>query len=192
MAKRRSNLTQQPNLDHISEQLRPFAVAVDLLTPDPANARKHGERNLETIRASLVKFGFRQPIVVQKQGMIVRAGNARLLIAKTLGWTHVPALIVDEADVEATAYGIADNRTSELAEWDKEILASLLESLPDADAAGWNEAELKGLLKRETSDQTESLSDLFEVVVECQSEKEQQDLVDELMTRGLKVRALIA
>ena len=134
---------------HIDESLQKLAVPVESLTLDPANARKHPERNLETIKGSLERFGFRQPVVVQKQGMIVRAGNARVQVARAMGWTHVPAVIVDEADVEATAYAIADNRTSELAEWDKNTLASLLESL-DSDtqeAAGWSGDELDELME---------------------------------------------
>lgn len=138
-----------PDLTHIAEPLRPLAVPVDTLVLDPANVRRHGPRNLDTIKASLQRFGFRQPIVVQRQGMVVRSGNARVTVALGLGWTHVPAVIVDEQDVEATAYAIADNRTAELAEWDDAGLAALLQSLPtDAQlAAGWDDGELEALLR---------------------------------------------
>lgn len=55
-------------------------VRVDDLSPDPANVRLHPEKNHEATRASLKRFGQRTPIVVQRQGMIVRAGNDRLRI----------------------------------------------------------------------------------------------------------------
>jgi hypothetical protein len=53
--------------------------------------------------------------VVQRQGMIVRAGNGRVLAARELGWTHLACVVVDESEVEATAFAIADNRSAELA-----------------------------------------------------------------------------
>ena len=78
-------------MTQILDALRPLAVAVDGLHPDPANARTHDQRNLDAIKASLAKFGQRKPIVVQRQGMIVRAGNGTLAAAKALGWTEIAA-----------------------------------------------------------------------------------------------------
>jgi DNA modification methylase len=75
--------------------------------------------------ASLTSFGQRFPVVVQSKKNIVRAGNARLEAAKRLGWTHIAAIFVDESDLEATAFAIADNRTAELAGWDNGVLAQL-------------------------------------------------------------------
>lgn len=138
-------------MNHIIEPLRGFAVATDSLTFDPKNARKHSDRNLEAIMESLRRFGQRMPIVVQKQGMIVRAGNGRLTAARKLGWKHIAAIVVDEKDADAAAFALADNRTAELAEWDWQVLAEVLDDLkiesPDFDpvALGWNEAELEGL-----------------------------------------------
>lgn len=137
--------------DYIAEALRGFAVPIDSLTPDPKNARKHDERNIESIRQSLIKFGQRLPIIVQRQGMIVRAGNGRMQAAQKLGWTHIAAIVVDEADAEAAAFAIADNRTAELAEWDwgqlAQTLAELRVELPDfnVELMGWSEREIAGL-----------------------------------------------
>lgn len=134
------------------DALRGLLVPIADLHPDPANARRHGERNIEAIVASLSRFGQRFPIVVQKQGMVVRAGNGRMDAAKRMGWTHIAAVVVDESSVEATAFAIADNRTAELAEWDDETLASLLQSLPEADrlVAGFGDDELQEVLDRLT------------------------------------------
>jgi len=116
------------NLSYIHPELRGLAIEVSKLTLDPKNARKHDRRNLDAIKASLVKFGMRQPIVVQRAGdaLIVRAGNGRLQVAKELGWSHLPAVVFDENDDEAIAYAIADNRTAELAEWDWDVLTEHL------------------------------------------------------------------
>jgi ParB family chromosome partitioning protein len=133
----------------IAEQLRPLAVPIGSVNLDPANARRHPERNLATIRASLERWGQRLPIVVQREGMVVRAGNGRVEAMRAMGWTHVAALIVDESAVEATAFAIADNRSAELAEWDDQALATMLQGLPSELrlGAGFSENDLSELLR---------------------------------------------
>lgn len=110
------------------------------LLPDPQNARKHDQRNLDAIKTSLDKFGQRKPIVATPDG-IVLAGNGTLQAAKALGWTDITvALTPKEWDYNtAKAYALADNRTAELAEWDTSILAN---QLIDLDAEGWEVSEL--------------------------------------------------
>jgi hypothetical protein len=114
-----------------------LAVSIDSLHHDAANARRHGERNLDAIRASLAQFGQRKPIVVQRDGMIVRAGNGTLEAARALGWSEIAAVVIDEDGTKAAQFAIADNRTAELAEWDNETLTALLNS--------WNEQERSSL-----------------------------------------------
>jgi DNA modification methylase len=142
--------TVTDDLAYIAQPLRHLAIAIDTLILDPANARKHDEKNLGAIKGSLTRFGQRFPIIVQKQGNIVRAGNGRVMAAKAIGWSHIAALVVDESDVEAVAFAIADNRSAELAEWDDEALAKLLESLPDDAfvATGFSDSDLKDLLDK--------------------------------------------
>src|SRR5437773_9448552 len=99
------------SLEHIAESLRALALPIASLSLDPANARTHDEKNLGAIKGSLSRLGQRLPPLVQKQGMIVRAGNGRVMAAKELGWTHLATVVVDESEVEATAHAIADNRS---------------------------------------------------------------------------------
>ena len=115
--------------DHIAKDLRKLAVSIADLHPDPSNARRHNERNMDAIKASLAAFGQRKPIVVQRDGMIVRAGNGTLAAAEALGWETVAAVVIDEDSSQAVQFAIADNRTSELAEWDNQTLASLLDGM---------------------------------------------------------------
>lgn len=136
---------------HIVESLRPLVIPIDTLSFDPANARKHNTRNLDSIMGSLSKFGQRKPIVVQRQGMVVRAGNGTLAAAKALGWTEIAAVVVDEDDITATGFAIADNRSAELAEWDDDVLGQLLAQLQaDEDfdhlVTGFSDAEISKLL----------------------------------------------
>ena len=95
-------------------------VSIDSLQFDPANVRKHGEKNLAAIKSSLARFGQQKPIVVDANG-VCRAGNGTLAAAKALGWKEVAIVRSPLAGAEATAYAIADNRTSELAEWDDDV-----------------------------------------------------------------------
>lgn len=76
------------NLEYIAAPLRALAVPIAGLNPDAANARTHDERNIQAIAASLSRWGQRLPIVVQREGMIVRAGNGRRLRAMSLVRAH--------------------------------------------------------------------------------------------------------
>lgn len=107
-------------------------IAIDKLLLDPANARKHGQKNLDSIKGSLAKFGQQKPIVVNADNVIV-AGNGTMQAAKELGWKEINIVRTDLKGSDITAFGIADNRTSELAEWDDEVLQELLEGLKAED-----------------------------------------------------------
>lgn len=115
----------------VLDGLTDLLVPIRSINPDPDNVRLHDERNLKAVRNSLNTFGQHQPVVVQRDGMVVRIGNARLQAALSLGWTHVAALIVEEGRVNAMARAIADNKTGELAVWDFQGLASQLQQLSD-------------------------------------------------------------
>jgi len=126
-------------------------ISVRKLSNDPANARKHNERNIETIVASLRRFGQQKPIVVDRNN-IVRAGNGTLEAAKQLGWDEIDVVRTDLNGSEAVAYAIADNRTAELAEWDDEILSAQLNGLFVDDealleAAGYTQDDLESMLE---------------------------------------------
>lgn len=137
-------MTQNGDPTNIAPALNSLRVPLGDLTLDQANARKHDARNLAAIGDSLTRFGQRLPVVVQKQGMVVRAGNGRVEAARALGWSEVAAVVVDESNVDATAYALVDNRTAELAEWDDETLRATLAALEADEAipAGWTDDEL--------------------------------------------------
>lgn len=120
----------------INAQLLTLAVPIDKLTPDAKNARDHDKRNNDAIVLSYREHGQRKPIVVQERAdgqLVIRAGNGQTEAAKRLGWTHIAAVIVDEADAEAVAFAIRDNRTAELAKWNLQNLGSSLQLLQDED-----------------------------------------------------------
>lgn len=195
-----------PDLSYIHPDLRPLAIPIAELVPDPANARLHGEKNLASIRGSLAQFGQRRPAVVQRQGMIIRAGNGMVASALQLGWTHIAAIIVDEDNISATAFGIADNRTAELAEWDKDVLDKLLQDLEvgDENLQGMigdlaNELDLYLTPKdapegdgAAPSPAAEPLKSVYQVIVDCETDEQQKELLERMQKEGYKCRALIA
>jgi DNA modification methylase len=138
--------TSSPAVDRGLEVER---VEVSTLLNDPANVRKHNERNLESIKASLARFGQQKPIVVGRDGVVI-AGNGTLAAARSLGWSMIDIVRSHLTGAEATAYAIADNRTAELAEWDEESLAQQLAALQIEDeellaATGFDEKELEAM-----------------------------------------------
>ena len=125
-------------------------VPIDTLHLDPANARRHPDRNLAAIKASLARFGQVKPIVVDSNN-VVRAGNGTLAAAIELGWEQVDITRTKLTGSEATAYAIAENRTAELAEWDDHVLAETLRSLQsedfDLDAVGYTDDEIDAMIE---------------------------------------------
>ena len=102
---------------------------VDKLIPYSRNAKKHDETQISNVAESIKQFGFVQPVVVDKNGVIV-IGHCRTLAAKKLGMKTVPCVMVDElTDEQVRALRIIDNKTNE-SPWDMELLA---EELPDID-----------------------------------------------------------
>jgi hypothetical protein len=125
-----------------------YTVGIDKVLLDPANVRKHPERNLETIKASLSLHGQQTPIVIDKD-WICRKGNGTVMAARALGWDTILAVRTTLTGAQATAYAIGDNRSSDLGEYDNEALAETLRALRveefDLGAIGYAEDEVDKL-----------------------------------------------
>jgi ParB-like chromosome segregation protein Spo0J len=91
-------------------------VALSALHTDPANARSHDERNLAAIATSLKQLGQAEPLVVQRSTGKAIGGNGRVAVMRSLGWIDCDVFELDLDDTQATALGIALNRTGEMAE----------------------------------------------------------------------------
>jgi ParB-like chromosome segregation protein Spo0J len=166
-------------------------LPISSLSTDPANARKHPERNLDQIKASLRRFGQQKPIVVDTAN-VVRAGNGTLTAAKALGWTTIAAVRSDLTRTELTAYAIVDNRSAELAEWDTELLAAAFKD-PEIGDIGFDQSEIDKLLDRlpEEPADLELGAEKWLVVVTCDDENHQAELLERFANDGLKCKALL-
>lgn len=100
--------------------------------PYERNPRRN-DNAVDAVAASIREFGFRQPIVVDRDGVII-VGHTRLKAAKKLGMKEVPVLVADDlTEEQVKAYRLADNKTGELAGWDFAGLEEELEAIADID-----------------------------------------------------------
>ena len=93
---------------------------IESVQPYERNPRIN-DQAVDAVAASIQEFGFRQPIVVDGDGVII-AGHTRWKAAKKLGLVNIPVHVaVDLSPEQVKAYRISDNKTGELAEWDFEV-----------------------------------------------------------------------
>lgn len=135
---------------------------IQCLVPHDRNARTHSKSQIDLIARSITKYGFVSPVLIDTNNRII-AGHGRVEAARKLGMTSVPVALVEGlSEAELKAYVIADNRTAELAGWDKSLLSlelaaiSELESDFDLSLTGFDGAELEALLNALDGDATES------------------------------------
>lgn len=123
-------------------------VPIDSVVPDPANARRHDEKNILAIKGSLARFGQQKPIVITMDN-VIRAGNGTWQAAKELGWKDINVIRSNLIGAEAVGFAIADNRSSELGSWEESILLAQLESIVDSEIdvsqLGWSEKDIAAL-----------------------------------------------
>lgn len=103
-------------------------MAIEDVIPYEFNPRNNDDA-LEPVMNSIQEFGFRQPILVDKDNVII-TGHTRLRAAKELGYQKVPVIKVNDMDPEhVKAYRLADNKTAEFANWDFELLEMELDEI---------------------------------------------------------------
>ena len=103
-------------------------LRVDEIFPYENNPRKNDDA-VDAVALSISSFGFRVPIVIDKDNIII-AGHTRLKAAKKLGLTTVPCVRADDlTDDQVRAFRLADNKTGELAGWDFAELERELEKI---------------------------------------------------------------
>ena len=135
--------------NNLQLQYRP----VDVLIPYCRNARTHSDAQVAQIAASIVEFGWTNPVLVDGDNGVV-AGHGRLLAARKLGLANVPVIeLAHLSPTQKRAYILADNRIAENAGWDDELLrielAELQESDFDLALTGFDADELLDILAGE-------------------------------------------
>ena len=128
------------------------------LTPDPQNARKRTDRSASLIQESIKRYGTARSIVIDEDNRIL-AGNGTVEGAKALGLENIKVIETDGSEIIAVkrtglteeqkiGLALADNRTSDLSDWDREMLHNLSET---HDVSPWfDEEDLENLLGNDT------------------------------------------
>ena len=180
--------------------------SISALKQDPKNARKRTAQSKHLIQESLNRYGAARSIVIDETDRIL-AGNCTIEGAKAAGISKVRIIETDGDEIiavrrsgltehEKVGLALADNRTSDLSEWDAEMLHNLSQ---EQDIAPWfSEDDIAELLGKKddfdpddpTTDQSNKITDVFQIIVNCTSEQQQTDLLNRLLDENFECRAL--
>jgi ParB-like chromosome segregation protein Spo0J len=168
------------------------------LVPSTRNARRHSEGQIEQLAASIKRWGWTMPVLIDETGGII-AGHGRVEAAKRLGILEVPCMIAEGWSDEAKrAYLLADNKLGLNSSWDDELLAAEiadLKSITSLDEIGFSVKELGAILQSaDTSAQPPQLGDglVHRLIVDCKDEAHQAKLMEQFAREGLTCRPLIS
>lgn len=129
-------------------------TSIDDLIPYENNPRNN-DGAVEAVAASIREFGFKVPIIADKNNVIV-AGHTRLKAAKLLGLKKVPVIKADDlTDEQVRAFRLADNKTAEFAKWDFEKLDKKLEAIADIDMSQFGFEKLEPVDVSEFTEESE-------------------------------------
>ena len=110
---------------------------IDELKPYEKNPRKNDDA-VEYVAKSIKEFGFKVPIVIDKNNVIV-TGHTRYKASKLLGLHEVPCIVADDLnDEQIKAFRLADNKVSEMALWDTKLLNEELNDIIDIDMSDFD------------------------------------------------------
>lgn len=185
-------------MNKIAPDLAPLARPIDQLSSLANNPRKG---DVEAVMRSYDTFGQRKPIVARRDGTVL-AGNHQLAAARRLGWDQIAVVFVDDDDVTAKAYTLADNRIGDLGSYDSEMLAELIADVQDSDAglldaAGYSATDLTELLSTlEVPEAEEQVENLYTMKVDIPQYQivGEEPAIEELFddTRSAALQAQIA
>ena len=154
------------------------------LTPYEKNTKKHDKTQINNVAESIKQYGFVQPIVVDKNDVIV-IGHCRYEAAKKLKLETVPCVCVDElTDEQVKALRIVDNKSNE-SPWDMEFLA---DELAEVDLSAFDFDFGVSLYEDDTKNEREkiALNESISVVVECSDDEEAETIFEKLSEEGYK------
>jgi DNA modification methylase len=137
-------------------------IAVSHLKPDPKNPRKHSAKQIRQIAASIDKFGFNVPLLINAENQVI-AGHGRLEAAKERKLTELPTIRLDHlSEAQARAYMVADNKLTENSTWDKTLLIETFQDLSaleldfGLDITGFEMGEIDLMVFGEVGDEEEA------------------------------------
>jgi len=168
---------------------------VEDLIPYANNSRTHSDAQVAQIAASIKEFGWTNPILVDGEKGII-AGHGRLLAARKLEMSEVPVIELNHlTPTQKKALIIADNKLALNADWEQELLKIEIQALSDDDfditLLGFDEIELGKMfdeMDEEDDIKAQNYNEVFNIIVECEDESEQEKIFNRLNTEGYKCR----
>jgi len=168
---------------------------VEDLIPYANNSRTHSDAQVAQIAASIKEFGWTNPILVDGEKGII-AGHGRLLAARKLEMSEVPVIELNHlTPTQKKALIIADNKLALNADWEQELLKIEIQALSDDDfditLLGFDEIELGKMfdeMDEENDIKAQNYNEVFNIIVECADESEQEKIFNRLNTEGYKCR----
>lgn len=163
------------------------------IKPYEKNPRKN-DSAVDAVANSISQFGFKVPVVIDKDGVIV-CGHTRYKAAKKLKLDTVPCVVAsDLTEEQIKAYRLADNKVSELAEWDIDLLGEELDGIFDIDMGDFGfsfaeEAEATGDDPINT-DTNFNYKEQYGVIVICNNEQEQEKVYNSLTAEGYECKVV--
>lgn len=169
---------------------------IDRPRDSEANARTHPKKQIEELRASLRDYGQVWPILVREDGEII-AGHGRRVAAALEGMTEIKVLVARGwSEAQCRAFALLDNRIPLNAGWDATKLAMELQRVRDDGGdplkIGFKAADLKKLNMEPLSSEPQLQGLSFSVIVRCDDEVHQGEVLEMLEERGLKCEAMIS
>ena len=154
------------------------------LRPYARNPRKN-DQAVDAVANSIREFGFKVPIVIDKNGEII-AGHTRYKAAKKMKLEEIPCIIADDlTEEQIKAFRLADNKVGELADWDFDLLSDELDGILDIDMEQFGFLEQEDNERNDISDKI--TTDEYELIVSGE-ENELQELYDRLISEGYVCR----
>lgn len=169
-------------------------VELSSLIPYVNNSRTHSDEQVAQIAASIKEFGFTNPVLIDGEGGII-AGHGRVMAARKLGLNEVPCIVLSHlSEAQKKAYIIADNQLPLNAGWDLDMLRVEIETLQemdfDLDLLGFDGDMMGNLFNDEIINDEEpelkeqNYCEKFNVVIECDSEHQQEIVYAKMQAEG--------
>lgn len=166
-------------------------VNIEDIIPYENNPR-FNDNAVEYVANSIKEFGFKVPVVLDKNNVIV-TGHTRIKACEKLGIETIPCIYADDlTEEQVKAFRLADNKVGEVAQWDFDLLDMELDNIEmDMEDFGFLDMNLEEETeKTERKDLSETVKEVYEVIIECTNELEQERIYNELMEEGYKCRVL--
>lgn len=167
--------------------MKVIEVPIEQIKPYENNPRINDDAVHETAN-SIKEFGWQQPIVVDKDNVII-VGHTRLKAAKKLKLKKVPVVIADRlSEQQVKAYRLADNKTGELADWDMELLDIELDDIVDFDMSDFGFDDVEKDVNKELEDLSDKDLTAYQLILDFENEEELQIAYEKLSEEGYQCK----